>query len=120
MPRAFVFSLVGVNGCLAVAGAVYAWHKSVPAAAALPIVVAFLLQISFYLAPGFPEVRKRIEQRFSPARIAAFSVLAALVPYLVYSVPTAVFHFPALLELAAISGVLAFVFVIWPTRSPGL
>ena len=120
MPRAFLLTLVGVNAILALAGAVYAGREHIPAAAAAPIVAAFLLQISFYLAPGFPEVRKWLEGTLSPVQIATLALAAALVPYLVYSLPTGVFQLRGLLKLAAIAAVPAFVFVVRPTASPGL
>ena len=92
----------------------------IPAATAAPILLAFLLQISFYLLPAIPSLRARIEARFRPVQIAALALAAALLPYLVYSLPTGVFRFSALLQLAAIAAVLSFVFVAFPTRSPRL
>ena len=90
----------------------------IPAATAAPIAVALLLQVLFYLVPGVPAWRARLERRFSPARIAWVAMAAAIVPYLLYSLPTGVFRIAALGKLAAIAGVVSFVFVLWPTRSP--
>ena len=120
MPRAFWLTLLGVNASGAVAGAIYALREDVPARAAAPIVAAFLLHISFYLVPGFPEVRRKLEDRFPPVRLAALILAASLAPYLLYSLLTGVFRLAALLELAVICAIPAFVFVLWPTRHPGL
>ncbi len=109
-----------MNAPLAVAGAVYAARQNIAAPLAVPIVAAFLLQVSFYLVPGFPEVRRRLEHHFSPARLALLAVAAAVAPYLVYSLPTGVFHFRALLELAAVCSLVTFVFVLCPVSNPGL
>ncbi len=120
MPRAFVWTLAGLNAALALAGAAYAARLGVPGSVAAPVVAAFLLQISFYLAPGFPEVRAWLERRLRPAQLGAMLFAAAMVPYFAYSVPTGVFRWGAALHLAAIAGVLAFLFVLCPTRKPGL
>ena len=117
MPRAFFYTLLSVNAGLGVAGALFLARWGVPAATAAPIIAAFLLQISLYLVPGFPEVRRRLQEDLAPASLATVAVVAALLPYLIYSVPTGVFHPLALLELAAVSAVPTFVFVLWPTRS---
>ncbi|MBI3697251.1 MAG: CPBP family intramembrane metalloprotease [Acidobacteria bacterium] len=120
MPRAFLYRLLAVNAGLAVAGAVYAARQNIPAQAAVPILAAFLLQISFYLVPGFPEARRRLEQRFAPALLAALAVGGALAPYLLYSLATGVFRFSALGKLAAVCVVVAFTFVVRPARGPRL
>lgn len=109
-----------VNAGLAAAGAAYAVRKGVPAADAAPIIAAFLLQISFYLVPAFPEARAYVEARLSRAGIAVLAVAAAAASYLVYSLPTGVFRAAGLIELAAIAAVPAFVFVLWPAVTPGL
>lgn len=120
MPRAFLHTLLAVNACLAAAGAIYAVRAGIPAATAAPIMAAFLLQISFYLVPGFPEVRRRLEERFSPARLAAITLAASVAPYVVYSVPTGVFRISGLLQLAAVCAAPLLVFVARPTRSARL
>lgn len=120
MPRAFFYTLVSVNAGLGLAGALLAAREGIPAGTAAPIIAAFLLQVSFYLVPGFPGVRRRLEGDFAPASLALIAVAAALLPYLIYSVPTGVFQASALLKLVAISAIPTFVFVLWPARSPGL
>jgi len=109
-----------MNLSLAAAGAVYAAHENIPARAAVPIVAAFLAQFSFYLVPGFPELRQLLERRFSPFQLAGLLLAAALTPYLIYSLPTEVFQFPALLKLAGVCATPAFVFVLAPARGARL
>jgi membrane protease YdiL (CAAX protease family) len=120
VPRAFFYTLAGVNVALAVAGAVFAGRQSIPPAVAAPIVAAFLLQFSFYLVPGFPAARRYVEERLSSGLIAALAVGAAVVPYLVYSLPTGSFHWEGLGRLLVAAGMPVAVFTIWPTRRRGL
>ncbi len=87
---------------------------------AAPIIAAFLLQISFYLVPGFPEVRRQLERRWPPARLGTLLVAASLFPYLLYSLLTSVFRFQALALLLAVCAVPVAVFVLRPVRRRGL
>ena len=105
---------------LAVAGAVFAGRQGIPPAVAAPIVAAFLLQFSFYLVPGFPAARRIVEERYRPGIIAALALGAAVVPYLVYSLPTGSFHREGLGRLLVAAGAPVAVFTIWPTRRRGL
>jgi len=120
MPRAFLYSLAGVNTALALAGSVYAARRGVPGAVAAPVVAAFLLQISLYLAAGIPAARRWIEDRLRPSRLALLVLAWAVTPYLVYSVPTGVFRVPALVALVGIAAGPALVFVACPARGRGL
>ncbi len=87
---------------------------------AASLAAAALLQLSFYLATAMPSARRRLEARFSPAGLASLALAAALVPYLMYSLPAGVFQLAALAKLAAVSAVPVFVFVVSPTRSKRL
>lgn len=118
MPRAFLWVVAAVNAVLALAGAGYAAYRHVPAAIAVPIVAAFLLQISFYLMPGFPEARRWLAGRFPPQRLALLSVLWSVAPYVIYSVPTGVFQAGAVLKLVALCTIVGFIFVVFPTDDP--
>ena len=109
-----------MNVALAVAGAVFAGRQGIPPAVAAPIVAAFLLQFSFYLVPGFPAARRYVEERLSPEGIAAMALIAAVVPYLVYSLPTGRFYWEGLGRLLIAAGAPVTVLTIWPTRRRGL
>ena len=115
--RPFWFTLTILNLGLAIAGYVYASQRDVAAALAVPIVAAFLLQASAYLIPGFPEARSRLEKRFKPPQIAALAVIASLLPYLVYSIPTSVFSWEAFGKLAFYCLFVTFLFVVTPPRA---
>lgn len=104
---------------MAAGGAVYADLGGIPAGAAVAIIAAYLVQATFYLLPGFPAARGRVEQALSDRRLALGLTAAALAPYLIYSIPLGVFSWASLLQIAALAGGTAFVFVLFPPRSPG-
>jgi hypothetical protein len=114
--RGFWWTLAVLNIGLAAAGWIYATHYSVSARIAVPVVSAFLLQASLFLVPIFPAARLRVEARFLPARLALVLTAASLLPFLIYSLPTGVFAWPAFLKLAAYCGAVAFLFVVAPAR----
>jgi len=90
---------------LALAAVLYTHIGSIPAAIAIPLGAAFLIEFPFYVLPAF-----------SPERLNRPWVLAAtcLVPYLVYSIPTGEFRLANLAMLAGIAVVLAFWFAVLP------
>ncbi len=114
--RAFWGALAVLNLCLAAGGLVFASEHSISTHDAVPIVAAFLVQASVYLVPGFPEVRRRLEQRFSRPWIAFLAVICSLAPYLIYAVPTAVFSWEAFGKLAAFCSIIGFLFVVAPAE----
>ncbi len=120
MPRASLRTLLIVDALLALGAAIYAESRHLSLAVVVPVVAAFLLQISFYLALGFPEMRSWLAHRFSPARLAAIAVVWAIAPYLIYSLPAGVFQFSALAKLGGLAGTLGFVFVIFPVKGARL
>ena len=96
---------------LGAAGLLYARLKSIPLWAAGPLIAAFLLEYSFYLVPGFAEVRDRLRGKLDRWQLAGALTLASLAPYAVYSIPTGQFHWLACAGLAAIAAVLSFWYV---------
>lgn len=105
---------------LIVAAFVAADRLDVPGRFAVPIAAAFLLQISACLIPLFPQVRSLLEDRLSPVSLALVLVATAVVPFLIYSVPSGVFSVKSLATLLAFSGTVAFVYVLAPPRKQGL
>jgi membrane protease YdiL (CAAX protease family) len=81
--------------------------KSIPAMVALPAAAAFLIELPFYLLPGFG-----IGSLRNPALLAASCVL----PYLVYSVPTGEFRFPAFAFLCLLALVLSYWYRLLPPK----
>ena len=113
------FLLIVVLGWLLLgAGAwAYARIKLVPAWVAAPVCAAFLIELPFYLLPGFRALRDGVES-LGGGRLAGAMVVSALLPWLVYSVPTGVFAFSAFLLLTTIAAAVAFWYVLAP-RSGG-
>lgn len=102
---------------LAAAGIIYARLKSVPPAMAAPILAAFLVEYVFYLVPGFAGVRDWLAERV-PARALAFGLaLSALVPYLIYSLPTGQFRLDTLERLAGLVFAIS-LWYLWQRPSP--
>ncbi|MFB3828130.1 MAG: type II CAAX prenyl endopeptidase Rce1 family protein [Bryobacteraceae bacterium] len=96
---------------LGAAGVAYARLKDIPAWLAAPLLAAFLLEYSFYLAAGFEAARGRLAR---PWLLAA----SMLLPYLVYTLGTGRFAWNAAALLAALAVALSFWHVLLP-RSPG-
>jgi membrane protease YdiL (CAAX protease family) len=89
----------------------YARQKNIPLWAASPLIAAFLLEYSFYLVPGFEVVRERLRQRLGRAALAMAIAASAVLPYLIYSIPTGQMRWAALAALAAIVAAVSFWYV---------
>lgn len=90
---------------LALAAFIYARIKGIPAVTAVPLAAAFLVEFPFYLLPAFDPARL-----CRPIALAATAVL----PYLVYSIPTGEFRLIGFVLLTVIALVLAFWFAVLP------
>jgi uncharacterized protein len=97
-------------GVLGLAGISYARSRGIPSWAALPVVAAFLIQYPFYLAPGFPSIRDRL----SGARVPAFALASAILPYLACCCGALAFEWTGLARVIAIALVLSLWFVVFP------
>jgi hypothetical protein len=86
--------------------ALYARQYQLPLAISLPAGAAFLIEYIFYLATGFEAIRRH----FTPPLI----LISALIPYLVYSIPTGQFHASSFALLAALAAAIAYWYVILP------
>jgi len=100
----------------AVAGAWYAGFENIPRAVAVPLLAAVLIEIAFYVTAGLEEARRALEVRLSPRRLALAMTASAVIPYLVYAVPTGQFRLEALLRLAILAAVAAFWYACLPKR----
>lgn len=107
-----VWTLVGAGSFL------YAHQQHIPARMAVPIVAAFLWEASFYVAPGFETVRRRLEARWKPPALAVGFATSTVIPYCVYSLPVGLFRFESLIALAGLAFTVAFWYVVFP-RSGG-
>jgi len=68
----------------------------------MAVVPAFLVELAFYLVPGFEEARKRFERLGSKTTLAALLALSGLLPYCIASVGLGTFQWISLAELAAL------------------
>ena len=115
--RAFWLTLLLLNLGLIAAGAVYATQNDIAPALAIPVVAAFLVQASLFWVPGFPRVRRWIEQRLSPGYLALCLALASLAAYLIYAIPCGVFSWEGFAFVASLAFLIAFIYVVAPPRS---
>jgi len=60
----------------------------------------FLLEAAFYVGAGVEDVRRRFERLGSPAVLAAWMTVSAVIPYCLYALFTGTFRGISLLELA--------------------
>ena len=96
------------------AGIVLARQRGVPDGIAVPVVAAFLAEFVFYLVPGFQAVREAVRGKLSAAALAPLLALSAIVPYLIYALPTGQFQIAPFLVLACIAIAASFWFLIFP------
>ncbi|HVN06319.1 MAG TPA: CPBP family intramembrane glutamic endopeptidase [Bryobacteraceae bacterium] len=101
-------------GCIALsaAGLLYARSKGIPAWAALPILAAFLVEYSFYLAAGFEEMRN-----LAARRLRWFLAVSFVAPYVIYASSTGQFRWWALVQLAALALALSLWYQILPAAA---
>ena len=81
------------------------------------MLAAFLLEYSFYLVPGFESAREWLAAALPELERSLLAGGAALLPYLVYSIPTHQFHWWALMRLAALTFTVSLWFAVLP-RAP--
>jgi membrane protease YdiL (CAAX protease family) len=112
--RRFQWTLAIVWAFLCAAGWMYAHQQHIPLRVAVPVIAAFLWEASFYLAPGFETVRRRLQARWKPPALAAGFAASAVIPYCAYSLPAGVFRFDSFILLAALALGAAFWYVVLP------
>ena len=97
------------------AGLGYASLKSIPAPVALPVLLAALLELSFYSALAFAGLRHRMEEWGN--RLPVVVVATAAVPYCLYSVATGVYQFTSLAAILILAALVAWWFLLLPRTS---
>ncbi len=118
--KPFWLSLAALNLVLAIAGVILAQRYDFTAAIAVPVVTAFIWQISVYWAAVFDRTRDRIEAILGPPWLAAALIVASVAGYLIYSVPTGIFAWDSALKLSALCAVIALVYVAFPAAGSKL
>lgn len=100
------------------AGIVYSKQRAIPEAVAVSVIAAFLIEFIFYLVPGFSSARAAIRRLANRAWIAPLLAVSALLPYLIYAIPTQQFHLPLFFGLLCIALAASFWFVVFPASLP--
>ena len=114
-PRGFQAVLVAGWAALGAAGVLYARWKGIPGWAAWPAIAAFLVAYPFYLVPGFPSLRERI----TAARLPAWLMASAVLPYLVCCLGAVHFQWTSLARVAALALASGLWFLVLPA-SPAI
>jgi CAAX protease family protein len=106
--RQFLTTLVVIWTAACIAAYVYSQQQDIPSWIALAVTPAFLVEFAFYLAPGFPAVRKAFDQAGSKALRASLLAVSAVIPYLIESPLLGLFRPYALLTLLGVVVIAAF------------
>lgn len=109
--RQFLIALVVVWTCGCVTAFFYFQQQNIPRHLELILVPALLLELTFYLVPGFPEIRKRFDRIKSKAARAALMTATAVVPYLFVSLQLHSFQFLSFILLLTVAGAASFWYV---------
>ena len=106
--RQFLTTLVVVWMAAAIAAYIYSQQLQIPLRIAFAVLPAFLVEIVFYLAPGFAAVRKAFDRLGSKAFRAVLLAGSGVVPYLIESLRTGTFELTSFLMLLALVLVASF------------
>jgi uncharacterized protein len=106
-------SVVWIAACIA--AYVYSHQQHISSTVALAVVPAFLIELAFYLAPGFAAVRKLFDALGSKPLRAALLAVSGVVPYLIEALSMRTFHLASFVELLAFVLVASFWYV-WTRR----
>jgi hypothetical protein len=107
-------SLVWIAACIA--AYIYSQQQHISSTLALAVVPAFLVELGFYLVPGFTSVRKRFDAFGSKPLRAALLAVSGVIPYLMEASRTGAFRLVSFVELLAVVLVAAFWFA-WISKN---
>jgi len=114
--RQFLMTLSVVWIAACIAAYVYTHQQHISSTMALAVVPAFLVELAFYLVPGFPAVRKSFDALGAKPLRAALLTGSGVLPYLIESLSARTFHLVSFVELFALILVAAYWYV-WLQRS---
>jgi uncharacterized protein len=106
--RQFLTAFVGVWTAACIAAYLYSQQQHISPAVALAVLPAFLVELGFYLVPGFPAVRKLFEGLGSKQLQATLLAVSAVVPYLIESPRTGTFRLSSFLTLLGVAVLASF------------
>ena len=109
-------SVVWIAACIA--AYLYSHQQHISSNIVLAVVPAFLVELAFYLAPGFPAVRKMFDALGPQLLRAALLSASALLPYLMLTTRTGSFGSMHFLELTAVVLIAAFWYACVPRGLP--
>jgi uncharacterized protein len=109
-------SLVWIAACIA--AYLYSQQQHIATSIALAVVPAFLVELAFYLAPGFPAVRKKFDALGPRPLRASLLSASAVLPYLMETSRTGTFHPIYFVELLAAVLIAAFWYAWIPRGLP--
>ncbi|MGE5570109.1 MAG: CPBP family intramembrane glutamic endopeptidase [Rhodospirillales bacterium] len=108
--------LTGLALMIFVAGLIYAYFLSIPAALAVPLAFAFALEALFFVAVVWEPPRRLCERRFNRPALAALAAASGILPYLISAVPAGVFRWDGFASVAALAALVSFWFVLFPKK----
>ncbi len=111
--RPFWITLLAVWILVIIGGRIYVQQQNIPSAAGNALVSAALLEATFFLATGFSPIVNRLRKLSRPVA-ALLLVIAAVTPYLVFSVGAHLYQTASLLVLLALSGAVAYWWLVFP------
>ncbi len=114
--RSFFITTLCCWVALMMAARIYAEQHSSAHRIITAFLPALMLEIPLYLAAGFVATRVRLAQIGSKSAQAGVLWAGALAPYLVFALAAGTFERHAFYLLAALSGVLAFWYAVFPRR----
>ena len=110
--RQFLTTLSALWIAACIAAFVYSHQQHISSRVALAVTPAFLLELAFYLAAGFPVVRKQFAALGSQTLAGALLAVSGLAPYLIASFGAGTFHTLMFLKLIALVMVASFWYVL--------
>jgi membrane protease YdiL (CAAX protease family) len=112
--RGRIPGMLGAGWLMLALGAwIYARMRSFPGWAALPVAAAFLIEIPFYLSPGFKAARDWFGRQ-GKARAACLLTASAVAPWVVYSVATGEARFTSFVLLLLVAAVVSYWYIALP------
>jgi membrane protease YdiL (CAAX protease family) len=109
--RLFLTTLVVLWTAATIAAYIYSQQQNIASWIVWAVTPAFLVELAFYLAPGFPAVRKAFDQVGPKAGRASLLAVSAVIPYLIETPLTGAFHWTSFLTLLAVVLAAAFWYV---------
>ena len=109
--RQFLTTLVVLWTAASIAACIYSQQQGIPSGIALAATPAFLVELSFYLAAGFAEVRAAFNRLGGRPLRAALLAISAVIPYAIEAPFTGTFTWDFFFALLAVALVASFWYV---------